>query len=429
MNIFLIEKKSSLNNHRPNLALARISTMHKEKGDCVFHYVLSSKLKKVGTIRPDKVYISIVFSWDVPYFINFINKLKKIYKLENKDIVIGGVCTLYMKDLIEQGTGISPVIGCSKELDHVIPDADFYEDDTTYLFTMRSCPNKCSYCIVNDLEPESYIINNWKDQINLDAKYIVLEDNDLLAASYEHRVNVFSYLSEIANVKGTKIPGSRKVREVIFDGGFDFRHLTRENLELMKNIKFSKIKIAFDDIRYEEKFHQGMDLLLEYFPKVSKRGIHENIECYVLYNCNFTKDTLEDTLYRIYKLKFFYKVLPYVMRFQPLDTIKYKSYVSPHWDENECVDIGRWANNRIISMKVSRYKEYYGRKEDGKCLNSTTKELKEILSLKKSKELLPFDFTKGFKYNLQFIKKEISDRRNELNNTDNSILKYEQIAM
>ena len=88
MNVFLIEKKSSLNKHRVNLALSRFSTIHKTQGDSVYHFVMDSKTKLPSDIKPNKVYISIVFSWDVVYFVKLVNELKKLYNLENKDIII-----------------------------------------------------------------------------------------------------------------------------------------------------------------------------------------------------------------------------------------------------------------------------------------------------------------------------------------------------
>jgi hypothetical protein len=426
MNVFLIEKKSSLNKHRVNLCLARFSTVHRKQGDSVFHFVMDSKTKLPADIKPNRIYISIVFSWDVIYFVKLVNELKKLYNLDNKDIIIGGVCTLYMREYIVKATGIIPNTGVNMDLDHVIPDSTMYDDDCTYLFTMRSCPNKCSYCTVNNLEPEYYVIENWKEQINLNSKYIIIQDNNLLSAPIEHRKEVFEYLTDIANIKGTKIPGSRKLREVIFDSGLDFRNMTKENLEMMKTIKFAKIKIAFDDVRYEKSFDIGIRLLLDYYPKVSKRGIHENIECYVLYNCPDTKDTIESTLYRIYKLRYYYGVNAYAMRYQPLDTLKYKTYVSPFWNEGDCVDIGRWVNDRNVFMPVKRYKYYIGRKEDGKCISSFTAAQKIEFLNKVSDEVLPFNFSNGYDYNLPFIKEELALRRPTTNQT-NCKREYEQL--
>lgn len=445
MNIFLFEKKSSLNNHRPNLALARFSTIHKSKGDSVYHFVLDSNFKMPADIIPELVYISIVFSWDVPYFIDFINKLMERFphlKEEGK-IRIGGIAPFFMGDYIKEQTGIEAVRGCSYELDHVIPDPDFYDNNNTYLFTMRGCTNGCPWCVVPKVEGNAntstsdnadltngnkagYIIKNWRDQINMKAKNVVIMDNNLFTAPIEHRKEVFNYLTQIAHRDGVRVEGSRKIRTVEFDGGFDFRALTEENIELIKNIRFSKIRVAFDSISYEKEFDSAITRLLEVFPEKSKRGMHEKFECFVLYNCNFTKDTLEDTLYRIYKLRYHYGIFPYLMRFQPLDTLQYKTYVSPYWNEQDCVDIARWTNSRQVFMKTPRYMYYHGRKADGTCISKTSEiELRVLNSLNLSN--LPIDFSKSYKDNLNIIQDELKRRDDLLNGVNKQIEKIQQL--
>lgn len=210
----------------------------------------------------------------------------------------------------------------------------------------------CKWCCVPSIEKDAYVIENWKEQINLNASKIVIMDNNLLAAPYEHRKAVFGYLAEIASAEGTKIPGTRKLRSVEMDGGCDFRHITDENLELMKCIRWSKIRVAFDHVAYENVFDKAMEKLLKAFPKVSSRGMHENIEAYVLYGCPQNKDTIEDTLWRTHKLLHYYKVFPYLMRYQPLESLTYKTFVSDYWEEPDLIDIARWANNRRLLFSV-----------------------------------------------------------------------------
>lgn len=409
-NIFLIEKKSKLKKHRPSLALARFSTIFKEQQDKVYHIILGQD--KFPNVAPDKVYVSIVFSWDIPEFIKCINKLRFLYpSLKDSDIQIGGVATYHMKDYIIKGTGITPFVGCSKELDCVIPDPSFYTTDETFVFTMRHCPNNCSYCLVPQLEPEYYPIENWKDQINMQAKTVVICDNNILKADPKHKKDVLEYLAQIASAEGTVIEGSRgKIREVEFDGGVDWRALTDENIQLLKKIRFRKFRVAFDNVNYEKGFTAAMERLLKEYPNVSKsRGLRENFEAFVLYNCPDTKDTIEDTLYRAYVLFYKFKIYPYLMRFQPYDTLEYKSYVSPYWSDKDCVDIGRWGNNRRVFMKMPRYKYYYGRKEDGQCINSFNDSARQILNSLYA-ENLKIDFSKPFKENINVIKEELEER-------------------
>lgn len=408
-NIYLVEKRSSLNKHRPSLALARFSTLHKNNLDNIIHVIIDSHYS-LPVVPPDKVYISIIFSWDLPYFVKFISKLRRLYPfLTNEDIVIGGVATYHVRQQIIEQTGITPSVGCLYDLDHVIPDPAFYEEDNTYLFTMRSCPNRCSFCIVNSIESDFYVIKNYKEQINDKAGNVVICDNNLLAAPLEHWKEVLSYLTEIAHKDGVRIQGTRKLRTVEFDGGFDWRHLKDENIELLKDIRFSKIRVAFDDVRYEKGFDQSIERLLKAFPKVSKRGMHENIECYVLYGCDLTKDTLEDTLYRVYKLYHHYKIWPYLIRFQPLDNLTYKTYVSPFWTSEDLVDIARWANSRRVLAKTPNYKFYYGRQEDGKCLSHFQGDQSLFVS-GHSFEIPILNYDLGYQANFEILKRDLRER-------------------
>lgn len=425
--IFLVEKRSSLNKHRPSLALARFSTFHKEKMDATYHIILDSKYT-IPNVPPDKVYISIIFSWDLHHFVRFIRQLKKLYpSLSNENIIIGGVATYHIKDKIIEQTGIIPSVGCSYDLDHVVPDPEFYREDNTYIFTMRSCPNKCSWCTVNSIEPDYYVINNYKDQVNMKAGNIVICDNNLLAAPLEHRKEVLTWLSQIAHKDGTRVEGTRKLRTVEFDGGVDWRHFTDENIELLKNIRFSKIRVAFDDVHYEKGFDVAMGRLLKAFPKVSKRGMHENIECYVLYGCDATKDTIEDTLYRAYKLYHHYKIYPYLMRFQPLDILTYKTYVSPFWKSEDLVDVARWANNRRVLLSVPNFNFYYGRQNDGKCLSRFEEDQKVLIGTI-NHEFPKLDYTLGFKVNLGQLRADLRDRHDFLNRSNEQIIQM-QLAM
>lgn len=422
-NILLVDFKSG--NYRPSLGLARISTLHKQIGDNVLHAALDGSYMLPEGYVPDRVYVSIVFSWSIPYLADFVSKLKYVFPHLNEEgrIVIGGITSSFMEDYIKQAFGISSIqTGCSKELDHVIPDWSIFTEDETYVMTMRKCPNNCPFCAVPVIEPERWYINNWKDQIDMSKKFVVVGDNNPFAASLEHRKDMFGYFTKIAHKDGVKVEGSRKLRCVEFDGGFDWRYINEENLELIKDIKWSKVRFAWDNVSYEQGFDRAMKLLLKYFPATSKRGMHESLYCYVLYNFYTNKDgienfdTLEDTLYRLYKLIYHYHVNAYVMRYQPLDTLSFKSYVSPYWNERDCVDIGRFINSHDVFWQVKYYRYYYGRKADGTCLNSckdTT--LKVVETLRSMFDTpLQLDFNKSYTENLHLLKEEIKIRNEAL---------------
>ncbi len=425
-NIFLVEKRSSLKKHRPSMGLARLSTVHKAAGDTIYHIILDARYT-LPSVKPDKVYISMIFSYDLAVFAKFVRQIRKLYPhLGQEDIVIGGVATLHMNERIEQEIGITPVVGCDRELDEVKPDPEFYDCDSTYVFTRRGCPQKCSFCVVGEIESEPRNIANWKSHIDMTKPNVVICDNNILASPKEHQKEVFDYLREIAPVEGAKVEGGRKLRSANFDGGIDHRLINDNTMEMLKGIRFNRIRLAWDVLGTEPQFDRAMQKLLTLFPQTSSRGLHEMFEVYVLYNCDKTKDSLEATLYRVYKLLYHYRVLPYLMRYQPLNEESYKTYISPYWDEKDVVDIARWINSRPVLMSTPSYKYYYGRNEDGKCINSTTQEERHIL---KVLEMNPpkLDYTKGFKDNLSAIRAEINARNKVLSQIRSVI--SEQMAM
>lgn len=423
-NILLVDYKSG--NYRPSLGLARFSTLHKEMGDNVIHASISnSDYTLPKDFIPDKVYVSIVFSWSVTKLSAFVIKLKSKFPHLQEDgrMLIGGISTAFMDETICQMFGVRSVDkGCSVEIDNVIPDFSIFEENKTYVFTMRQCPNKCSFCAVNVIEPERWYISNWKEQIDMSKKIVVIGDNNAFAADYDHRKDLFEYLTQIAHKNGVRVDGSRKIRCVEFDGGFDWRYMTEENMEFIKNIKWNKIRFAWDNVNYEKRFDESMKTLLNYYPKTSSRGVHENMECYVLYNFYKNEngienyDTLEDALYRMYKLFYHYKVYPYLMRYQPLNTMKYKSYVSPKWSKQDCIDIGRFANNRYVLWTAKYFRHYYGRLSDGTSLSST-KGLRDIMKYVASmyNQPLELNYDKTFNDNLHLLKEDIKIRTEGLN--------------
>ena len=105
----------------PNLALMKISSWHKSKGD------------HVGWYNPfdeyDVVYMSKVFSFTEDY---------RQYMTNAKEIRQGG-------------TGYSLSVKLDEAIEYVTPDYSIYpniDDRTAYGFLTRGCPNRCKWCVV-----------------------------------------------------------------------------------------------------------------------------------------------------------------------------------------------------------------------------------------------------------------------------------------
>ena len=144
----------------PNLALCKISSYHKMKGDHVEWY------DGMFGGEYDIVYMAKVFTFSNDYM-GFVNA----------------------KKIVRGGTGYDVHSELPKEIDDCQPDYTIYPnvpEDVSYGFLTRGCPNKCPWCVVP--EKEGKIRPYWDvDKVANGRKKIVLMDNNLLAAGdYAH---------------------------------------------------------------------------------------------------------------------------------------------------------------------------------------------------------------------------------------------------
>lgn len=407
MNILLLEARSKLSKHRPNLGLARFASLHKEAGDTVHYHIATAKKPFPAEFTPDKAIISLTFSWDIPLLTDIIDRMRFIWPHLHGNIHIGGVATFKNQERLKDSIGVQPSVGCDYDMDMVVPDPSFFSmSDNCYIFTTRGCGNTCVFCPVPDIEPSLYVIDNWKDQIILDKKNIIICDNNILKHPKKHRDDVLTYLAEIA-------PRSTSpARTVEFDGGLDFRQLHQPGvIEMLSKIAFSKDRFAFDSIHYEDSFDAAFQLLKPILGPMSKRGLYEKSEVYTLYNCDDLSDTPAEALYRIYKLRYYYGLLPYAMRFMPLDALEYKEHLSPHWDEETATDIGRWVNFRPAFLPIREFIEYMGNRVGcGRLLADSPlkgEQLFKQFGLKWFPIVDQLDFKKGFAANRSLIEEQL----------------------
>ncbi|MCC0627799.1 MULTISPECIES: radical SAM protein [unclassified Clostridioides] len=283
----------------PNLPLMKISTWHKQQGDSVEWYepLLSSRM--------DKVYMSKVFTDSKDYEWN----------INANEVIKGGTGYFY-----PNGGEV-----LKYEIEHQYPDYDLYNiKDTAYGFLTRGCPRSCSFCIVSKKEgikskKVADIEEFWKGQ-----KEIKLLDPNLLA-SKEH----LELLGQLIKTKSY----------VDFTQGLDARLLTKENIELLKQIKIKTIHFAWDFMSETDKIIPK----LEEFKKETNLG-YQKLKVYVLTNYD---TTMEENLYRIYKLK----------------ELGYDPFVMVYDKPNACKEIRRlqrWVNNKIIFRSVDKFEDYKG---------------------------------------------------------------------
>jgi hypothetical protein len=316
MNVLLVEPNIVLK--YPNLALMKLSAKHKKLGDTT-HYVKGEQL--FIPFEPDIVYISTMFTYYSKEAIRCINYYKSMFPKAHTEV--GGIFASLMPEYIKEKTGITPFIGCSMELDMILPDYDIMKDmikaspylkkweDFSFLFTTRGCPMHCKFCAVKTLEPNPIVIPNWKDLIPEDRKYVMLFDNNLTALPFEHFKNVIEYLIE------TK-------KTVFFHNGFDVRLLTEKQMQLLAKVKWypGGLRIAFDNMSQDGHFQKKVKRLLELGTSKSA------FLTFTLFN--FT-DTVEEAMYRCNESKKL-GIRPYPCWYRELISLDKKDMnIGKHW--------------------------------------------------------------------------------------------------
>jgi hypothetical protein len=275
MNIGLIDVDSR---NFPNLALMKISSYYKGKGDSVSFY---NEKEKYDIIYSSKI---------------FTDSAEKISD-KNADRVIKG------------GSGYGLKVKLPDEIDCVFPDYTLYNiSDKAYGYLTRGFPRGCPFCIVSEKEGGKSRQAYTLDQFWSGQKTIVLLDPNITAA--ENKLELFNQLAETKSY-------------IDFTQGLDLRLLTLEDMEAIKRLKLRMIHFAWDNIK-DEKIIVGK--LKEF---ISATGISRGkLVVYVLVNFN---STFEEDLYRVYKLREL-GAAPYVMVYDKANAdkiyIKLKNYVN-----------------------------------------------------------------------------------------------------
>lgn len=200
----------------PNLALMKLSTFHKAKGDEIF---LNFPL-----CQPDITYASCIFTWHC----------KQVIGLP-ENVIIGG-------------SGVDLKKTLPPEVEHIMPDYSLYPKvDFSLGFTSRGCPRKCPWCIVPRKEggivPWASIYEFWEKR----HQKIVLMDNNLLAAP---------------NWRETMTDLIKERVEVDFNQGLDIRLVSNEVVYYLSKVKTKVLRFAFDHLAYERAVRDGIGLLL-----------------------------------------------------------------------------------------------------------------------------------------------------------------------
>lgn len=283
----------------PNLAIMKISTYHKEKGDTVEWYqILNSGY--------DLVYVSKVFSWikEFPYAIN------------SKKIIYGGIGYDLENKLLE-------------EQEHSFPDYSLYQvtKNKAYGFLSRGCPRECKFCNVSQHQgKKSKKVSNLPEFWNGQEEIILLDPNILACPDYKE------LLQQLAKSKAY----------VDFSQGLDIRLMTEEKIKLLNNIKIKMIHFAWDS--FEMKTYKMLKQYRNSFNLKDRQLI-----VYVLVNFN---TTLEEDLKRIYMLRAI-GYTPYVMRYKDSTAKSKLLEIGSIYNK-----LARWVNRRQFFNKFKKFEDY-----------------------------------------------------------------------
>ncbi len=297
----------------PNLALMKISSYHKSRGDKVSLVLDYSDIE-----RYDKIYLSKVFKFTrIP--VDVLNK----------------------KNLVYGGTGFEDLdLLLDDEIEHMKPDYDLYlpfvesevnrgvkrskyNDYLNYSigFTTRGCFRKCDFC-VNKKYSKVFSHSPINEFLDETKPYIYLWDDNFLGYKDWEIV-----LDELIDTN----------KPFQFRQGLDIRLMTEKKARKLSSVKYhGDFIFAFDHIDERKVIEEKLKIWMRYARKTTK--------LYVL--CAYDSqgiDDIENTFERI-KILLKHKALPYIMR--------YEEYVnSPH--KGLYIQLARWCNQPNIIKKMS----------------------------------------------------------------------------
>lgn len=181
----------------PNLALMKLSTYHKAKGDNVEWYDIFGEY--------DVVYMAKVFT-HTPDYTQVIPNAREI---------------------IKGGTGYDVTSSLPEDVEFVTPDYTLYQyidKKTAYGFLTRGCIRKCPWCIVPKKEGTIRPYQD-VDEIAVEGRTnLILMDNNILAAG-EYGISQLKKIVE-------------KRYRIDFNQAMDARLVTDEIAEILANIKW-----------------------------------------------------------------------------------------------------------------------------------------------------------------------------------------------
>jgi len=367
--ILLIEPNYT--NKYPPLGLMKISTFHKQLGDCVV-FAKGKLSDNLVEKRWDRIYVTTLFTFEWEETKKSIEYALTVVKDKNK-VFVGGIMATLMPELfIETFPTITLIKGLlnrdgilglrdEKCIDRIAPDYDILDDidykypatDAYFLYMTRGCGMKCQFCAVQTLEPEYVPYISIKEQIKeVDIRFgakrfLLLMDNNVLRSNKFD--SIVDELIELGFGKGCTYSSPRTgkplKRYIDFNQGLDAKLLTEHKAKRLGELAISPARIAFDHIEDEEQYKKALELC-------AKNGI-KYLSNYILYNGedftgkgqHYHADTPEDLYTRMRMSMDFcdelndkygndgrVHIFSFPMKYIPLNATD-RSFVGTHWNK------------------------------------------------------------------------------------------------
>ncbi len=220
----------------PNLALMKLASWHRSRGD----EITFTRDARRNMFEPDYdvVYGSAIFAFSKPKIERFM--------ADWPDAILGGTGSGYM-------TTVEDIAGNHDGLDYSL----YPGFEPSIGFSQRGCRLSCKFCVVPGKEGRNRSVKSisqiWRGPGY--AKKLLLLDNDFFGQS--------EWRERVAEIRDGDF-------RVSLNQGINVRHITQEAAEALRSIKYrddkfseSRIYTAWDNLKDEEIFFRGVDILEE----------------------------------------------------------------------------------------------------------------------------------------------------------------------
>lgn len=303
----------AVDSNYPNLALMKISSWHKSKGDSVEWYNPFDQF--------DIVYMSKIFTFTPEYGQYMINA----------------------REIRKGGTGYDIHSKLPYEIETSSPDYTIYpsiNSKTAYGFLTRGCPNRCKWCVVPKKEGDIKPYNDVEAIATSGRNILILMDNNVLASPHG-----IEQIKKIIQINEKRKAQKKPLIKVDFNQGLDARLVNEEIAELLAKLKWDKyIRFGCDTPKQIEECDKACEL-------IDKYGYHGQYFFYCILLDDFNESF---TRVNHWREKSRNRHFPYC---QPYRDLNKTSHTIPQWQK----DLAKWAD-RKWTFRVCEFKDFEPRK-------------------------------------------------------------------